>query len=67
MKHDTLYELTLEFYTTFEFLNGDTYLFLCRLFRRKFHIDCELMTYIFGFPIRELKQPLSEFDMLTFC
>ena len=24
MKHDTLYELTLEFYTTFEILNDDT-------------------------------------------
>ena len=47
MKHDTLYELTLEFYTTFEILNDDTYLFSCRLFRRKFHVYFELMSYVF--------------------
>ena len=66
MKHDTLYELNLEFYTTFIFLNEDPYLFWCRLFGRKFHVDSDLMSVIFRFPVRGLKQPPSDYDMPEF-
>ena len=66
LKHDTLYELTLEFYTTFTILNEDPYLFSCRLFGRKFHVDSELMSVIFGFPVGGLKQPPNDFVMPEF-
>ena len=66
MKHDTLYQLTLEFYTTFTILNENPYLFSCRLFGRKFHVDSDLMSVIFGFPVGGLKQPPSDYDMPEF-
>lgn len=66
MKHDTLYEFILEFYTTFKFMDDNKHMFLCRLFRNEFHMDCELMSYIFRFPMGVLTQPPREFEMLSF-
>ena len=66
MKLDTFYELILEFYTTFKYIDDGTYMFSYRFFGREFHVDYDLMSHIFGFLKRGVTLPLKDFDMLIF-
>ena len=66
MKLDTFYELTLEFYTTFKYIDDGTYMFSCRCFGREFHMYYDFFSYVFEFPKGGITLPPKDFDTLVF-
>ena len=66
IKYEVFFELTIEFYTTLKIIDEKLGVFSCRICRKEYLFDYELMPNIFGFFEGGIFQPPSNYNMSNF-